>query len=142
MEDKEILLKQSHLQVETDLKALSKILDWFEEFNDGILQKQLASQCLLVLAESFISVVQHAHKNLPPKTPIDIELKLFEQYLEIQILEQGISFRSLAPLIAHLIETEEGSLGGEPVTPAIIDELCYIKLSNHRNGLVMRKRLN
>lgn len=142
MEDQEIVLKQSHLQVETDLNALSEVLDWFEEFNDGLLQNQLAAQCRLVLAESFTSVVQHAHKNFPPTTPIDIELKLFAQYLEIRILEQGISFRSLAPLLVHLIETEAENRGDKPVTTVIIDELCYRKMSNKRNVLVMRKRLN
>jgi len=137
LEDKENVLKQSHLRVETDFKAMSAIVDWFEEFTDGLLQKQMVSQCQLVLAESFTSVVRYAHQDLPPTTPIDIELKLFEQYLEIRFWERGISFSSLAHLLAHLTDGRR-SLS---YVPLLIDELCYSRLPDGRNYLVIRKIL-
>ncbi len=104
MEDKENVLKQSHLRVETDLKAMPAILDWFEEFTDGLLQKQMVSHCQLALVEYLTSVVRHIHQDLPPTTPIEIELKLLADCLEMRVWERGISFSSLADLLAHLTE--------------------------------------
>ena len=143
LEDKGFVLKQSHLQIKTDLNSLPEMLDWFEQFTDGLVPNPLAIQCLLVLTECLTVVVCQAHKNLPPTTPIELELKLFNDCLEMRILERGKSFDSLAHLMAPLTET------GEMRTPAIrfpieviIDEICYIKLPNNQNGLVMRKKWN
>ena len=139
LEDKELVLKQSHLQVETDLNAFQEIMDWFEQFSNGLVQKQLALQCQLILAESFTVVVRSACESCLATTPIELELKLFADYLEIRILEQGKRFCSLARLISHEAATE----GPRVIrfVPRLIDELCYICLPDRGNCLVMRKRL-
>lgn len=97
-------------------------------------------KCQLVLAESFTAVVHLAEQDLfPTKTPTSLELKLFADYIEIRILEQGQLFSLLAYLIRHLAEIE----GGRVIhfVPLVIDELCSFSLSDRRNCLVMRKRL-
>lgn len=137
LEDKGLVLKQSHLQVETDLKTVSAILEWFDQFNDGLVQEPLATQCRLVLTECFTVIVRHAHQDLPPTTPIEIELKLFADYLEIRVWERGISFCSLAHLLAHLTDGRR-SLS---YVPLLIDELCYSRFPDGRNCLVMKKIL-
>lgn len=139
LEDKEHVLKQSHLQVETDFKVVPGILEWFEQFDNGLLPTQFATQCQLALIECFIVVVRQAHKNLPSTTPIKLELKLCADYLEIRILERGMPFCLLAHLIGHLAQTE----GDRSIKyiPLLIDELCSFRLTDEQNCLVMRKRL-
>lgn len=135
LEDKELVLKQSHLQVETNFNAFQEVLDWFEQFSKGLVQKQFALQCQLILADSFTMVVRSACESCLPTTPIELELKLFADYLEIRILQQGQHFCSLAQLISP------GAGREGPIVPSLIDELCYTCLPNRENCLVMRKRL-
>lgn len=139
LEDKEYVLKQSHLQVETDFKAVPVILEWFKQFDQGLLPTQFATQCKLALIECFTVVVRKAHNNLPSKTPIELELKLFADYLEIRILERGMPFCLLAHLIGHLAQTEGDK--SMKYIPLLIDEICSFRLTNKQNCLVMRKRL-
>lgn len=135
LEDKELVLKQSHLQVETNFNAFQEVLDWFEQFSNGLVPKKFASECQLILADSFTVVVRSACESCLPTTPIEFELKLFTDYLEIRILQQRQRFCSLARLISPG-EAREG-----PIVPSLIDELCYTCLPNRENCLVMRKRL-
>ena len=56
----------------------------------------------LIFAEGFTNVVRHAHQNLPPTTLIDLEVKLFDDYLEIRIWDRGQPFKLEA--ILHSID--------------------------------------
>ena len=141
MEDKQEILKQSHRKVETTFEALPEILEWCEQFVDGVVQKKFVVQFQVILAESISKVVRDIHKNLPSTTPIEVELKLFTDYLEIRILEQGKPFYLLASLIADLPH-ENDYCGNIYVIPRLIDELCYITLPDKGNCLIMRKRLD
>ena len=140
LEDKQRVLKQSHLQVETDPNAVTKIIEWFEQFSDGLVPEQFALQCKLVLAETFTAVVRLARQNLYPTTSTSFELKLFADYLEIRILEPGLPFHLPAHLLEHLAQPEVDDWDMRFVL-RLIDERCYICLPDGRNYLVMRKRL-
>lgn len=141
MKDKQEILKQSHRKVETTLEALPEILEWCEQFVDGVVQKKFVVLFQWILAESFSEVVRNIHKNLPSTTPIEVELKLFTDYLEIQILEQGKPFYLLAYLMAGL-PYENDYCADICVIPHLIDELRYITLPDKGNCLIMRKRLD
>jgi serine/threonine-protein kinase RsbW len=99
----------------------------------------------LILAESFSKVVLDVHKNLPSTTPIEVELKLSTDYLEIRILEQGKPFYFLAYLMAgipYAYENNYCGFGDTPIIQNLIDELYYITLPEKGNCLIMRKRLD
>ena len=80
-------LKKSHLQVETDLNAIPEVLQWFEEFNNPLLPQKFYGECQLALIEGFTNTVRHTYQGLPQATPIELELQLFSQYLEMRIIK-------------------------------------------------------
>jgi serine/threonine-protein kinase RsbW len=49
-------------------------------------------QCQLVVSEAFTNAVRHTHKNLPRKTPIELEITVFNEGLEIKIWDWGEPF--------------------------------------------------
>ena len=54
-------IKKSRLQVETELNAVPKVLQWFEEFNNLLLPQKFYGECQLALIEGFTNAVRHAH---------------------------------------------------------------------------------
>ena len=81
--------QRQHLQVKTELVALNQVLSWFERFDHTFVPEAVWLQCQLVLAEGFTNAVRHAHKGKPASTPIDIEVALQEDYMEIRIWDCG-----------------------------------------------------
>ena len=136
-------LKQSHLQVTTDLNAVTEVLQWFERFISPQLPDRFWGGCKLALVEGFTNVVRHAHRHLPKTTPIELELKVFRESMEIRIWDRGEPFDLLAKLQA-LSEEEMDPLEKENNRGLIFmykltDELSYERLSDNRNCLFMRK---
>lgn len=137
-------LKQSHLKVATDINAVAKILAWFDRLALRQFPDQFCMDCKVALDEAFANVVHHAHRHLPQTTPIELELKIFAERLEIRIWDHGQPFDLQAKLDAlHkkgcnlLEETGRGLILMEQFT----DELFYQRLSDQRNCLFMGKRL-
>lgn len=134
-----------HLQVETDMEALKQVVEWLEKIVLPLLPEDLWWQCSLIVNEGFTNAVRHAHKNLHPTTPIDLEVKVFPNYLEIRIWDRGQPFDLEAKL--HSIiqdqrdplekESERGLLFMHKLT----EELRYIRTDDRRNCLVMRKNI-
>jgi serine/threonine-protein kinase RsbW len=63
-------IEKISLEVNTDLTALTEVLQWFDrlEYLSIPLEDWLA--CKLTLAEGFTNAVRHAHKNLTAETPV------------------------------------------------------------------------
>jgi serine/threonine-protein kinase RsbW len=136
-------LKQTRLEVETDLKAVTKVLQWFEDFTSPVLAQPCQSQCQLAFVEGFTNAVRHAHENLPPTTPIELELKVFADSLEMRIWDHGKPF-DLQSKLETLCQEEFDPLereGGRGLMfmHQLTDELAYVRDDN-RNCLLMRKR--
>jgi serine/threonine-protein kinase RsbW len=55
-------------------------------------------QCILAVSEAFTNAVRHAHKNLPRETPIELEITVFNERLEIKIWDWGEPFDFQAKL--------------------------------------------
>ena len=137
---------ESHLQVETDMKALTSVLEWLKNIVLPGLPAdfQWPWQCRLIIAEGFTNVVRHAHQNLPPATLIDLEVKLFADYLEIRIWDRGQPFKLEAILHSrmqqqHNLDSEGGR--GLVFMYKLTDDLRYIRTDDLRNCLVMRKNM-
>ena len=91
------MLERAHLTVSSHLEELSTVQRWFR-----LLVARLATespwideqfnQLNLALAEGFTNAVRHAHANLPANTPIDIELSLNPERIELRIFDRGAPF--------------------------------------------------
>ncbi|MDA0672761.1 MAG: ATP-binding protein [Cyanobacteria bacterium] len=91
------MLRQGSLVVESRLEALLRVQRWFKDFCAS-----LETDCLwigdrfdylnLALAEGFTNAVRHAHGQLPPETPIDIEVSVQPDRIDIQIWDRGQPF--------------------------------------------------
>ncbi|NEP01854.1 MAG: ATP-binding protein [Symploca sp. SIO2E9] len=136
-------LKQSRIQVESDLNTISEVLPWFEQFSISVLPQQFCWQCQIALIEGFTNAVRHAHQHLPQTTTIELELKLFAHCLEIRIWDQGKPFDLQAKLESLFqedcdpLEKEGGR--GLMFIKELTDEMFYQRLSDQRNCLLMRK---
>ena len=150
-----------HLQVDTKLGRLNDVLSWFEGLISPYLPQKTGWQCEVALAEAFTNAVRHAHQDLPPSTPIDLEVELFAKFLEIRVWDCGRPFDLSAELLAreHNLESleEEGGRGLQFIKN-LADELQYFnsldpvkasssKTNNERalnghnhNCLVIRKK--
>lgn len=137
-------LKQSRLQVETDLHAVNEVLQWFDQFTAPLLPQKFRWQCQIALIEGFTNAVRHAHHHLPQTTPVELELKVFAHWLEMRIWDQGPPFDFEAKLEAlrhedcDPLEKEGGR--GLIFMQQLTDELSYARLDDERNCLLMRKR--
>ena len=135
-------VKQYHLQVKTELEALKEVLQWFEGLVSPLLPQKVGWQCEVALVEAFTNAVRHAHQNLPETTPIDLEVKLLPNFLEMRIWDRGQPFDIKAKLRKSEREArknkKEGGRGLQFINK-LTDELQYLNLPNHRNCLVMRK---
>ena len=135
-------IKQYHLQVKTELEALKEVLQWFEGLVFPLVPQKTGWQCEVALVEAFTNAVRHAHQNLPENTPIDLEVELQPNFLEMRIWDWGHPFDIKAKLTksereADVMEREGGR--GLQFINKLTDELQYLNLPNHRNCLVMRK---
>lgn len=136
-------VQQYHLQVKTELEALKDVLNWFEGLVFPLLPQKTGWQCEVALVEAFTNAVRHAHQDLPQATPIDLEVKVSPNVLEMRIWDQGQSFNLQEKLRkgekeAGLMDREGGR--GLQFIKKLTDELHYLNLPNERNCLVMRKK--
>jgi serine/threonine-protein kinase RsbW len=137
-------LKQSRLQLETDLHGVNEVLQWFDQFTAPVLPQKFRWQCQIALIEGFTNAVRHAHQHLPQTTPVELELKVFADCLEMRVWDQGEPFDLLAKLQA-LCQEKRDPLeheGGRGLIfmHQLTDELSYERLPDGRNCLLMRKQ--
>lgn len=120
---------------------LDPVLSWFDGQNQPSIPEKVWLQCKLAIAEGFTNAVRHAHKNLSPSLPVDIEVKVFPNQLEIRIWDQGPPF-DLEGKIQELIQRGEnlgGSGRGILILRRIADELSYLRTDDDRNCLLIVK---
>ncbi|NJK99381.1 MAG: anti-sigma regulatory factor [Spirulinaceae cyanobacterium RM2_2_10] len=147
--------RQFHLHLNTDLELLGYLLQQFEAFVWPHLCRQpttyspargqeLYWQCQIALAEGFTNAVRHAHRTLPTLTPIDIEIQLWSDYLEMRIGDRGAPFDLRSRLYAALQEGEnadrEGGRGLRWMSQ-LMDTIDYVRTADGRNILILGKRL-
>lgn len=134
-------LQQARLQVKTDLGALAEVLSWFDQFAEAGIPHIVWMQCQLALAEGFTNAVRHAHHNQPIDTPIEIEVTLLHQAIEIQIWDQGPEFDLKQCLSSMPNQVDRNAEGGRglKLMDQVADELSYSRLPDQRNCLLIVK---
>jgi serine/threonine-protein kinase RsbW len=138
-------IQKIHLQVNTELKELAQVLQWFNQLEHLPISQTLWSQCQLVLAEGFTNAVRHAHKNLPLETPIELEVTVFNERLEIKIWDYGQPF-DLEAKLSELKKLDQDPLeqeGGRGISimKQVADQVSYTQISDEQNCLVIVKHL-
>jgi serine/threonine-protein kinase RsbW len=134
------LSQQTHLQVNTDLTALTQVISWFDQFY-SIAPRSVWMQCQLALAEGFTNAVRHAHKGKPPTTPIDIEVTVLNQSLELRIWDQGpeCDLDQLLEKLPPGVDRESEGGRGLKLMRRMADVLSYTRTVDNRNCLLIVK---
>ncbi|MEO0533131.1 MAG: ATP-binding protein [Cyanobacteria bacterium P01_A01_bin.123] len=138
-------IQTGHFRTKTDLKDLDRVLEWFEQFqssHESRIPENIWLQCQLALVEGFTNAVRHAHRQAPPETPIDIEVTLFTDRLEINIWDRGPGFDMGTWLKRMPKVVDKNSEGGRGVRliAKIADQMRYTSEADGRNRLYMSKR--
>lgn len=130
------------LKVNTDLTASPQVLSWFEQMNQPpIADKQIWWQCQTLMMEGFTNIVEHAHRNLPIETPIEIEAVRLNEYIEIRIWSKGEPFDLEQQLrqISEFEDNEQERGRGLKIMSAIADKLSYEPTIDNRWCLFISK---
>ena len=138
------MTKTIHLQVNTDLTASPQVLSWFEQINQSpLLEPEIWWKCQTLLIEGFTNIVEHAHKNLPPETLIDIEAVRSSKQIEIRIWSQGQFFdlENKLQQISEFEDNEEERGRGLKIMSVIADKLSYERTTDNRYCLFISKTL-
>jgi serine/threonine-protein kinase RsbW len=98
-------LKKINLTLNTDLRAVTQILGRMEQLESLPVPETVLHQCKLAAIEGFTNAVRHAHKDLAEETPIELEVTVFNERLEIAIWDCGKPFDLQAKLLEELEET-------------------------------------
>ncbi len=138
-------LSTSRIVVNSDINALTQVLDWFAQFNAPPLTYEVWWFCQLVLTEGFTNAVRHAHRDLPPATPITVEVNVFTDRIEMRIWDQGAGFdlnRKLQELDQTIQDPEPEGGMGLVFLQKFADEVDYQRhAEQQQNCLFLRKYL-
>ncbi len=123
------------LHLKTDITLLNEVLAWFDQFNQPPVPDRTWMQCQLALAELFTNAVRHAHTGLLSETPIDIEVSILPESLEIRIWDSGPGLDLAAKLTKLRQKKDPGSEGGRGLLliELISDQMSYTKTEDNRN---------
>lgn len=134
--------QQFSLEVTTDLCALDQVLSWFNQTYFAAIPQKDWLQCQLALAEGFTNAVRHAHRNLPPETPIALQVSFSADLMEIRIWDSGPPFDFEQKIQNLRQEPDYKSGGGRGIVlmSKIADRLSYTRTEDNRNCLLMVKQ--
>jgi serine/threonine-protein kinase RsbW len=137
------ILKQIHIKVATDAAIANQIMTWFEALNHPPLANSaIWWQCQTAFKEAFDNVFDHAHKDLPPETPIEIEAIRFLQRIEIRIWDYGDYFDLQQTLkdLPDLAQNLQSGGRGLKLIAKVMDDWSYMRTDDERNCLLLIKQ--
>ncbi len=123
---------------------LAQVLAWFDQFYQPMVPQSIWLECRLALAEGFTNAVRHAHYGKPSATPIEIELILRPDAIELNIWDYGTGF-DLETWLKQLPEsTDSESAGGRglKIIQQTADLFSYRAVDQQRNCLCIVKNFN
>ncbi|MEM6426914.1 MAG: ATP-binding protein [Cyanobacteria bacterium P01_H01_bin.119] len=140
-------IQTADFRTQTDLKDLDRVLAWFEQFQDVKvcqIPENVWLQCQLALVEGFTNAVRHAHRHVSSDTPIDLQVSLFNDRLDISIWDYGPGFDMETWLAKTANGVDKNSEGGRGVRliAKISDQMQYVKEPDGRNRLYMQKNFS
>ena len=135
------VLKKADLQVNTGLSALDRVLSWFAQLYEQRIPTSVWIRCQLALAEGFTNAVRHAHEGKRPDLPVDIEVAVSTESVEIKIWDSGAAFDLEQKIkdMSEKIDPEASGGRGLKLMKDIADSLSYTRTANDRNCLSIVK---
>lgn len=133
---------KSTFKVKGNLQALDQLLHYFDRLYQPWIPKKDWLQCQLAMAEGFTNAVRHAHKNLPPEIPIEVEIILTQQTVEMRIWDSGPYFDLDGFLKGTTARNNQLSGNGQGlvILQKIAAHLSYTRTNDDRNCLLIVKR--
>jgi serine/threonine-protein kinase RsbW len=128
-------------EVESDLKALDRVLGHFDRLERAGIARKDWLQCQLALVEGFTNAVRHAHKDLPAEIPIEVEVELTPTGMELRIWDRGLPF-DLEGFLREKAgrDTDLSGRGqGIPILRKVASRLVYQRTPDGRNCLWLVK---
>lgn len=86
------ILDLYHLEVSSQSENLQQVLQWFEQIKPNYVPRTVWIQCQTALGEGFDNALRHAHGDLPPYTPIRVDVLILSEAIELKIWDQGEAF--------------------------------------------------
>ncbi|MEG4326962.1 ATP-binding protein [Microcoleus sp. AT3-A2] len=135
------MLKKADIQVNTGLNGLSWVLSWFAQLYDSRIPTSVWIRCQLALAEGFTNAVRHAHKGKPADLPVDIQVAVFAESLEIKIWDSGDPFDLEKKIkdISEKVDVHSPGGRGLKLIKDIADSISYERTADGRNCLSIVK---
>jgi serine/threonine-protein kinase RsbW len=135
------VLKKADLQVNTGLHGLDQVLSWFSQLYDSRIPTSVWIRCQLALAEGFTNAVRHAHNGKPADLPVDIQVVVFDEFIEIKIWDWGDPFDLETKIknIAEKVDLAAPGGRGLKLMKDIGDTLSYVRTGDGRNCLSIAK---
>ncbi len=102
----------------------------------------------LCITEAVVNSIKHAYGNTPGNH-VEVELKVYPEYLRIKVLDKGLSMSplQLEEVCEPFVEVESDGVGGVPTTGRglmiianIMDDVSYYT-KDESNALIMIKNI-
>ena len=132
---------KADFQVDSDLNYHDEVLSWFDCVTRSIIPDQTQMECRLALSEGWTNAVRHGHEGLPVNTPVDTEVKIAVQTIEIRIWDRGSGFdleQKLQEMEKTTAPDDEGGRGLLMMWK-LGDRLSYTRTADNRNCLLFVK---
>jgi serine/threonine-protein kinase RsbW len=145
------LIEQASLIVETDLNEMTRVIQWFDQFNRPPLSYDSWLEGQLALIEGFTNAVRHAHRHLHTTTPIELDGQFSSKVFQLRIWDCGNPFDFEANLSKidrltsepdfdpYIRETQWGSLILLKLRTQCGWQISYHHQPNLRNCLQLEK---
>lgn len=135
------VLKKADLQVNTGLSALDQVLSWFAQLYEQRIPTSVWIRCQLALAEGFTNAVRHAHEGKRPDLPVDIQVAVCTESVEVKIWDSGAAFDLEQKIkdMSEKIDPEAPGGRGLKLMKDIADSLRYTRTADGRNCLSIVK---
>ncbi len=140
--DAEGIHSSQRLQVKTKYDELSHVMAWFNAMKHSMIPDDAWFACQTMLGEGFDNAICHAHKHLPPETPIELETVILNYAIILRVWDQGGAFDfggMLKKKLTDDIDPDAERGRGLNILDQLADHLAYVRTSDDRNCLVMVK---
>lgn len=135
------VLKKAALQVNTGQSALEPVLSWFAQLYEQRIPTSVWIRCQLALAEGFTNAVRHAHEGKRPDLPVEIDVTVSAESVEIKIWDSGPPFDLEQKIqdMSKTVDPEASGGRGLKLMKDIADSLSYTRTADGRNCLSIVK---
>ncbi len=135
------VLESFQLQVSSKNDELDKVLNWFETLKRDSIPERTWLEVVTALGELFDNVLEHAHQDLPPETPITLEVSLLSQAIQIKIFDCGPEFDLEYYLDnqSHEVDSEAEGGRGLLIVQQVADYYSYTRTANYGNCFTLIK---